>query len=226
MSAIREQIFIDIDRAQVLYEIGYDDVSKTPARMLSLVDSLLEKAERLVDPSYSYIIKDIDFVQGSDVFLEGATLFQSKVVARLMEHCEQVALFCLTIGNRLEETASSMATDGLVVQSRVLDAIGSNAAEKLADIMQDHLGVLAEIRGLHSSRRFSPGYCDWQIEQQETLFSALNGNSAGIRLTDGYLMVPQKSISGIIGMGTSDSRVRDYNPCRTCHKFECHGRRA
>ncbi len=37
-------------------------------------------------------------------------------------------------------------------------------------------------------------------------------------------MIPRKSISGIIGIG-SNGNVQDYNPCKTCEKHDCLGRR-
>ena len=38
-------------------------------------------------------------------------------------------------------------------------------------------------------------------------------------------MIPQKSISGIIGIGPCDDTVGNYNPCNTCKKQDCVGRR-
>ncbi|MFC1995291.1 vitamin B12 dependent-methionine synthase activation domain-containing protein [Chloroflexota bacterium] len=75
------------------------------------------------------------------------------------------------------------------------------------------------------SRRFSPGYCDWELSQQKMVFRAMNGDFAGIRLTEECLMVPQKSISGIMGLGTCDSNIENYNPCVTCKERDCPGRR-
>ena len=110
-----------------------------------------------------------------------------------------------------------------MVQSAVLDAIGSVAAEKVADFVQRRVGEVAHAQGLYISQRFSPGYCDWDIGQQKTVFWAVNGNAMGVRLTERCLMVPQKSISGIIGIGTTE--VESYNPCKTCDKQDCRGRR-
>jgi len=52
----------------------------------------------------------------------------------------------------------------------------------------------------------------------------MNGDYAGIRLTEQCLMLPQKSISGIIGIGPCN-KVENYNPCKTCDKQDCVGRR-
>jgi len=38
-------------------------------------------------------------------------------------------------------------------------------------------------------------------------------------------MIPQKSISGIIGIGPASANVENYDPCKTCKKKDCPGRR-
>jgi len=164
-------------------------------------------------------------VQGVRVVIGGSIVFQSEVIAQLLEQCERAAVFLVTIGNHLEEMVRRLAEDGLVLQATVLDAIGSVAAEKLADFVQDRVGEIARAQGLCISQHFSPGYCDWDIGQQKTVLWAVNGDSMGVRLTEACLMIPRKSISGIIGIGSCDGSVENYNPCRTCNKHDCLGRR-
>jgi len=184
----------------------------------SLVNEYVENACHLIEPSYSYVVRDIKFVQGSLVIIETSIIFESESIARLLEQCEEVAVFTLTIGGHLEETVVQLAEDGLILQAAVLDAIGSVAAETVADFIQDRVSEAARAHGLSISRRFSPGYCDWNIDQQEMVFRAMNGDSGGVRLTEGCLMLPRKSVSGIIGIGPSG--VENYNPCKTCDKHD------
>jgi len=216
---------IEIDKKQVCHYIGYEDNHKLSARISSLIDDYAEHAHHLINPSYSYIIKNVEWARGSIAFIEDSIIFKSQVIAQLLEHCHQVAIFLVTIGKYLEETTSQLAKDGLILQATVLDAIGSDAVERLADFAQDKIKEIAEAQGLVTSRRFSPGYCDWNIGQQRMLFYALTGNTLGIRLTGECLMIPQKSISGIIGIGPSIDNVENYNPCKTCDKQDCPGRR-
>jgi hypothetical protein len=216
---------IAIDRKQICHYIGYDDHHKLSARVSSLVDDYSKHAHHLINPTYSYVIKDVHWARGSIAFIEDSIIFKSQVVAQLLERCEQVALFVVTIGKYLEGIAWKLARDGLILQATVLDAIGSDAVEQVADFVQNKIEGIAEAQGLVISRRFSPGYCDWNIGQQRMLFHALTGNTAGVRLTGECLMVPQKSISGIIGIGPPNQDVEDYNPCLTCTKEDCPGRR-
>jgi len=221
----RVDVDIEIDKKQLCHYIGYNDGHKLSARISSLIDDYAEHAHYLINPLYSYIIKDVEWARGSIALIEDSIIFKSQVIAQLLEDCYQVAIFLVTIGKYLEETTAQLAKDGLILQATVLDAIGSGAVEKVADFVQDGIKEIAEAQGLVTSRRFSPGYCDWNIGQQRMLFYALTGNTLGIRLTGECLMIPQKSISGIIGIGPSIDSVENYNPCKTCTKQDCPGRR-
>ena len=208
-----------------MHNIGYDTNCRLSTRIASLIDEYVENAYYLIEPSYSCVIRDINLVQDSHVVIEGEIVFESKVIAPLLEQCEKAAVFLVTIGEHLEEMAHRLAEDGLIVQATVLDAIGSVAAEGVADYVQGKIKETANNQGLVISQRFSPGYCDWDISQQRTVFWAVSGDSMGIHLTDGCLMIPRKSISGVIGIGPRDGNVENYNPCKTCDKHDCQGRR-
>jgi len=54
---------------------------------------------------------------------------------------------------------------------------------------------------MNITNRYSPGYCGWNITGQKILFSLLPEYFCGIELTDTCLMLPIKSVSGIIGIG-------------------------
>lgn len=223
MIAISNQI--DINGQHVLNNMGYDDDYKLPARIASLIDEYLENACHLLEPAYSCVIRDVIFVQGTYIFLEDSITFESEVIAQLLRQCDKAAIFVATIGSLLEEMVGQLADDGLMLQATVLDAIGSVAIESVANFVQGRVGEIAHAHELCISRRFSPGYCDWDIGQQRTVFRTMKESYAGVRLTEGCLMLPQKSISGVIGIGPCDSNVENYNPCQTCDKYDCVGRR-
>ena len=225
MTTVSDQIIIEIDEEKVLQGVGYDTGYEPPARMKTLVHEYAQNAGQLINPVYSYVIRDTDFVIGSSVFIESGVIFQSQVIAGLLKKCERVAVFALTIDGYLEEAVSHLADNGFIVQARVLDAIGSDATEQVAERVHEIITEGARVQGLSTSRRFSPGYCDWEVSQQPMLFRAMNGSSAFIQLTEKCLMIPQKSISGIIGIGTFESDIESYNPCKSCCRHNCPGRR-
>ncbi|MEE8471151.1 MAG: vitamin B12 dependent-methionine synthase activation domain-containing protein [Dehalococcoidia bacterium] len=225
MAVIGSQIDIGIDTKNVCRYLGYSSRSRPSARVLDLIDGYMENARSFIDPSYSYVIRNVKQVRQSYVLVDGPIVFQSVVIARLLRECSKVAVLVATIGSRLEEKVRQLARDGLMLQASVLDAVGSEAVEKVADLVQCAIEERANAEGLVSGRRFCPGYCDWDISQQPMVFRAVKGDSIGVHLTESCLMIPQKSISGIVGIGLSDGNLKDYNPCKACSKTDCLGRR-
>lgn len=223
MITLNNQIYID--KQKLLSRIGYGDDYEPSARIASLVDDYIENYHDLLSPAYSYTIRNIESVDGNCVTIGDSIVLESEKLARLLERCEMVAVFALTIGNYLEDLVSYLAENGLVLQATVLDAVGSGTVEKLAIQVEGKIRINAGIEGLITSRRFSPGYCDWEVSQQELVFRALDGDTPSIRLTDSMLMIPRKSVSGIIGIGLPGNDIENYNPCSTCLKKDCPGRR-
>jgi hypothetical protein len=72
------------------------------------------------------------------------------------------------------------------------------------------------------TNRFSPGYCGWNVKDQFTLFSFFPEKFCGIELTDSALMVPVKSVSGIIGLG--ENVQKKAYPCDVCTMQNCYRR--
>jgi len=223
MLVLDDKVASSIDVQRVLKTIGYEADSTVSARILSLVNEYAENSHNIVDPSSSYVIRDIEWVHAPIIFIKDSIIFKSQVIAKLLEQCQQVAIFTVTIGKHLEEMVAELAKDGRILQATVLDVIGSNAAEQLAAYVEEGISEEANSQGLCISRRFSPGYCDWEIDQQRMVFGAMKNDLANIRLTGDYLMIPQKSISGIVGLGPCD--IENYNPCMTCKEQDCPGRR-
>lgn len=216
---------IELDAREICRYLGYANEVQPSPRIASVIEKYIRRARRLIKPAYSYVIRDIKEVDGSQVLIEDSVVFESQAIARLLEKCEKVAVFVLTIGAQLEDTVGALADKGQIVDAYILDAIGSSATEKLADLVQNRMEDMAHEKGLCTSRRFSPGYCDWNIVQQRSVFRLLRRELTGVHLTRGCLMIPQKSVSGIIGVGSCDGGVESYNPCITCNKRICPGRR-
>ena len=225
MVIVGDHIDVEIDTRDIYRRIGYTADGEPSARIASLIGEYVDNATQLIEPSCSYSIRDIARVQGSSILIENSIVFEGQIISRLLEQCEKVAVFLVTIGDRLEEMVCQLSDDGFIVEAYALDAIGSSAVEKLAECVQDRIGEAASARGLCISRRFSPGYCDWDMSQQEMVFRAMDGDRLGVQLSQEFLMTPQKSISGIIGIGSCNGNVEDYNPCRTCDRVHCLGRR-
>ena len=217
-----ENIKIEMDRVDVHRYLGYEKEEYLRSGVLSLVDSQIRKAYEFIKPVAYYTIKPITGVGNSRISSVDGLLFTSRKLAQVFSHCNKAAIFVVTIGESLEQEVSRLTKEGLILRASVLDAVGSVAVEKVADWLESVIKNIAASNGDKASWRYSPGYCDWDITQQKELFRGLDSKSTGVNLTDTCLMVPRKSISGIIGMGKS---CNTFSACRFCSRKNCPNRR-
>ncbi len=218
--------YFEITRDQIGNRIGYAVDAELSPRIASTIDEYIQKVKSLIEPSYTYVIKSVHHIEESKVFINESTVLESNVISQILQRCNKVAVFALTIGNRLEDMTAQLGEQGLIVEAFILDSIGSSYTERAADFVHGIVGEMAHLQNLSVSRRFSPGYCDWPISQQKDIFEMLGDNLPDITLSADYMMNPEKSVSGIIGIGPHDSEVASCNPCSSCTKQTCLWRRA
>lgn len=151
-------------------------------------------------------------IVGSDG-LSNITFDIGKIIARQLKGSESYALFIATSGMEFQNYQDKLKREGDIVRMFIADSIGSLLAEKCADQME------LVLEGNHTNR-FSPGYCGWHVRQQQILFPLFQGNTCGVTLTSSSLMVPIKSVSGIIGIG-DNVRKLEYT-CGLCDFDKCY----
>jgi cobalamin-dependent methionine synthase I len=114
---------------------------------------------------------------------------------------------------------------GDALRGYLLDRIGSIAVESLAQEAEDALTAEYAKKEKSVSMRFSPGYCDWAIEEQFKLSRILDFQKAGVKLTEKCMMVPKKSISAACAVGPKGLFSRKKSHCSLCAQDECAYRR-
>ncbi len=218
---IKKGIKLELDEVEIHRRLGYEKEQYLRPEISSLIDSQIRKAREFLKPTAYYTIKPLTGVGNSTISVDGL-LFTSRNLARVFSGCSQAALFVVTIGEALEEEVTQLTKEGSVLKASVLDTVGSVAVEKVADWLECMIRSSAAANGDEVGWRYSPGYCDWDIPQQKELFRGFDGDFIGVSLTDTCLMIPRKSISGIIGIGKSCST---FSACHFCNRKGCPYRR-
>ena len=136
------------------------------------------------------------------------------------EEVERVALAIVTIGPDLPEKANSAMNKGEYVDGVIFDAIGSAAVETLADKVNLEINEEATKLSLDFSKRYSPGYCNWNVKDQKIIFNHLPAHLINVSLTESYLMSPIKSVSFAVNFGQDISSTRWEQRCKFCDERE------
>ena len=144
--------------------------------------------------------------------------FQSPILRKNLDGANKVFPYIITVGPELERAAS---TQGDLLKQYYLEEMANFALESAAGWLGGQLEARYGVTGLAN---MSPGSLeDWPITEQTNLFSIFGDTERliGVRLTDGLLMVPRKSISGILFPSEEG-----FVACQLCERERCPGRKA
>jgi hypothetical protein len=156
-----------------------------------------------------------------------AKLFEPKGIFQIYETSElpprecfaeadNIALAIVTIGASLPSKVNSLMDSGSYVDGVILDAFGSAGVEQVANQINQEIDAFAKNKNLDTSRRFSPGYCQWGVQDQTFIFDLLPGDEIGVVLTEGFMMQPIKSVSFAINIGNNIKKSKWESRCKTC----------
>jgi len=171
----------------------------------------LVKLRAVTDISYVGTM-DADGVEVAGVF------FRSRVLRHNLDGIQKVFPYIMTIGAELEHAASS---GGDLLRQYYLEEIANLVLEQGAAWLAERLQARW---GIPLLSNMSPGSLeDWPITEQSKLFSLFGDTekTIGVRLTDRFLMLPRKSISGILFPSEEG-----FTACELCPREVCPSRRA
>ena len=133
--------------------------------------------------------------------------------------CTQAVLFAATLGMETESLIRRTQLRSMA-DAVLLDAVGSAAIEAVCDAFCADLA--AELAPRDLTGRFSPGYGDYPLEEQRAVFRLLNvSRRIGVSLTESGLMIPQKSVTALIGVSDTPRENRQSG-CGDClGRFAC-----
>lgn len=217
---------LSIPRSGIYDNMGFGD-AQADNETARLTETMLGEASLFVCPSYEYIILD-GHHDSQKIWLESAggtiEFDAGRIICSQLKNAERYVVFVATVGTGYDEWIAGVEKHDDVLQGFVADCIGSQIVESTADFMELQLQAELDLIGMKRTNRFSPGYCGWHVNSQPYLFSLFpEDKPCGISLTDSCLMLPIKSVSGIIGIGT-DVRYQQYS-CNICSMKMCYKRK-
>lgn len=212
------------DPANIVSVFGYPS-NQCPDHILDIINNLIGKVPSKCNIQGGYkIFNNVERLENKQHYrVENVNFDIGKIISTQLRKAHSVALFVCTIGSGLESWANKLIKEGDFIAGYIVDAIASETVDLAMDVIQDNLEKDAQTKNEKITNRYSPGYCGWQVSEQHKLFSLLPENFCNITLTDSALMVPIKSVSGIIGIGQDVKKV-GYT-CQFCDKKDCIYRR-
>lgn len=209
-----------ISKDEVELTLGYSK-GKIPEHFSNIISEIFLQLHNRCEIKAGYRICDVEkfFDNRNGLYIEDRFFTFDKIITAQIRKSEKAALFVCTIGSAMEGWAKEMNSVGDFTTAYIIDTVASITVESAVDILHDHIESQMLYRGMKITNRYSPGYCNWNVSEQHLLFSLLPQKFCGITLTESALMLPVKSISGIIGIG-SNVKYSKY-ACDRCGVRDC-----
>ncbi|ARV16534.1 vitamin B12 dependent-methionine synthase activation domain-containing protein [Polaribacter sp. SA4-12] len=187
----------------------------------SMIDTAIELLSSNKNIEGGFVIHSISNISIKDGTVDMLTkqFTTGKMISSFLRNAEYSALFTCTAGYEVEKWSNKYKEEGDIVQSYVIDSTGSLLVEGAMDVVYEKLKNMVILNDLALTNRYSPGYCEWLVKDQQKLFSFFPDKFCNVSLGETSLMSPIKSVSGIIGIG-KDVKYLGYI-CDTCKSKGC-----
>ncbi|HPP66626.1 MAG TPA: vitamin B12 dependent-methionine synthase activation domain-containing protein [bacterium] len=205
----------DLNAEMLMKKLKISEGSEDELEFKHLVNTALD----IANPKAVYLEGFIK-TKGDDFVIINGVKFTSATLRKNLQDIERVFVYIATCGVELDSVKFSH-NDFLkeywwdIIKNHFLEIARSNLIEYIKKRYM-----------LTKTAIMVPGGGEagiWDISQQKQLFS-LFGNVEkliGVRLTETCLMIPNKSVSGILF-----PTEKDYHGCKLCRRHNCPGRKA
>ena len=128
--------------------------------------------------------------------------------------CGSVILFASTLGAGIDALIRRLSVTDMT-RAMICDACAGAYIERYCDEVSEELAEKYSPRYL--TWRYAPGYEGFDISEQKKLIEALGAvNKIGLCANESFMLMPQKSITGIIGV--SDGKIeKTRRGCAFCN---------
>jgi hypothetical protein len=214
-----------ISKERVFRLLGQKD-RKVSGRLSRKIDKHIAGLKSRIRPKVLFTTIKIQKIEGGTLTLEGGIKLKSAKISKTLGTCDRITFFLATIGEQVDDVIKTSMRKKKLSDAYIYDAIGSAAVEAKVEDFQNKMDSKVKEKNQRTTLRFSPGYCDWKINEQKKVFSVLENDLIDVDLNESYLMAPRKSVSGVFGIGSSELVDKDEtNPCRLCGMHTCVARR-
>jgi hypothetical protein len=196
---------LSLKTGEVLRRAGFGSHSGVRPGIKNLVSELLAAVgdARLLEPAVACEIYPLAEA--------GDPLFSS-----LLPEAKEVAIVVGTIGPGLEKQVTDYSSKGEPLRGVLLDGIGSAAVDSLAQEACNLVADEASSRGYPVGSPINPGMPGLPIVKQRQLLEMVPSREIGVSLTSSGMMVPRKSVSMVIGIGTRMATWTRAEVCARC----------
>jgi len=198
---------------EVLRYLGYRG-AEADERITSLTKELIDLFSANVIPKSVYGVWDCQ--NDSSAVSIGGINIKSKNLCEHLKNCRHAVLLAATLGTEADTLIRRFGVQDME-KAVIAQAVCAAMIEAYCDTVTAEIErelAQKEDSCLFPVTRFSPGYGDFDIAHQKEILNILNCSRIGLTLTDGYMLLPSKSVTAVIGF--SKEKNQASQKCEGC----------
>ena len=200
---------LDIGVDEILHGQGMEahTVRSAKPALLTAAEHALVEGMPLIHPSALFREIGVREHRHNRILLEYGSQLTGPLVAQHLGGAQRIIPVVCTIGPELESTVSRLLSTESVY-ALALDGLGNAAVELLSQQVCAHIGEQMLENDLTASTPLSPGSPDWPVDIGQTqIFNLLPAGKIGVSLNSAGMMIPKKSVSFVVGIGSNMSQT-------------------
>lgn len=177
--------------------------------------------------------KQFELINGS-ILIDGVSFASPKLQKTLNDaEAHGVIIAAVSAGPELEAESQRLWLEEKPDEYFFLEIFGSAVVEHLMTMTGARLCAWADSHKMAVLPHYSPGYPEWEIDQQPRLLELVNRTAnqplpGKIDVLESGMLKPKKSLIAVFGLTNHVDRVRkltDLVPCENCSFGSCQYRR-
>jgi hypothetical protein len=222
---------LNIDEEEVLRYQGCDsnNLKNVNPIIIKITREEIDKAYSLIETKgiYDFVkVNQIHIDKGELNLTNGLSLNVNNRMLDSLKEIDYIVFGIVTIGHFLEDKVFEYFSSKDFPKALALDAAGTVSVRYLRSYLSDLIYKKAGGKRLYITKYYSPGEEGWAIDQQKNIFQIIPADKIGVKITDSYMMIPQKSLSFISGIGMNpEIATRKEHSCKTCKAINCQFRK-
>ncbi|MDR2597488.1 MAG: hypothetical protein LBC76_09250 [Treponema sp.] len=201
---------------EVLRYMGCKD-AQIDERIVSQITLVSEEISSDINARNVFGVWDC-LIEADTVTLSGMKI-KSQALVNHLRNCNLVVLLAATLGtgaDTLLRRYSALDMEKALIAQAVCTAM----IERYCDTVVCEIAQNPRLDELHPTTRFSPGYGDFDIKWQKDVLKLLNAEkSIALFISDGYMLIPSKSVTAVIGF--SKEKIDANEKCALCTNTRC-----
>lgn len=213
---------LNLDLKENYLNLGYGG-AEPEKHIKVMVQSMIQDISEFCRPVVGFGMYEGYCNNDKFVIINNQYIKVGQVITKYLQNCSQFAVFLVTAGLEFDEYCSRLKSEADILSEFIAYSIGTEIAEAAVRFVSEKIAAEATVKNLGYTQSYSPGYCSWHVREQKNLFKLMPEKPCGVILNESNLMYPEKSVSGIIGLGENIKYTA--HSCEICRMVNCYKRK-